>query len=189
VADVVATDHRRPEAVVRRVCLVSTASGCGKSTTGRLLAERMQAPYFELDALHHGPNWQPRSADELRSMVEPLVRGESWVIDGSYRGKIGDLVPEAADVVIWLDLPVRVWLPRLLRRTARRLLSKEELWNGNRERWRDVLHPTNSVVIYALRNHRRTRRTLEVALSRIRVARLRSDAEVDRFLGSVRPTA
>ena len=65
------------------------------------------------------------------------------------------------------------------------MLRKEELWNGNRERWRDVLHPTNSVVVYALRNHRTTRRTLETELARFEVARLRSTAEVDRFLRSV----
>ena len=43
------------------------------------------------------------------------------------------------------------------------------------------------MVIYALRNYRQTRRTLEVELSRFRVARLRSDTEVDRLLESVRP--
>jgi hypothetical protein len=96
-------------------------------------------------------------------------------------------VPEAADLVVWLDLPVRVWLPRLVRRTARRVVRKEELCNGNRERWRDVLHPTNSVVVYALRNYRRTRRTLEAELARFRVARLRSPAEGERFLESVVP--
>ena len=42
------------------------------------------------------------------------------MIDGGYRGKLGDLVLEQADVVVWLDLPVRVWLPRLVRRTVRR---------------------------------------------------------------------
>jgi adenylate kinase family enzyme len=174
---------------VKRVCLISTASGCGKSTTGRALAERMDVPYYELDALHHGPNWEPRTADELRALVEPIVRGESWVVDGTYRGKIGDLVPEAADLVVWLDLPVRVWLPRLLRRTARRVIRKEELWNGNRERWRDVVHPRNSVVVYALRNYRRTRRTLEPELARFRVARLRSPAEVESFVESVVPVS
>ena len=174
---------------LRRVCLISTASGCGKSTTGRALAERMNVPFYELDALHHGPNWEPCPADELRARVEPIVRGESWVVDGTYRGKIGDLVPEAADLVVWLDLPVRVWLPRLLRRTGRRVLRKEELWNGNRERWRDVLHPTNSVVVYALRSYRRTRRTLEAELARFRVARLRSPTEVETFLESVDPVS
>jgi adenylate kinase family enzyme len=173
----------------RRVCLISTASGCGKSTTGHALAARMNVPYYELDALHHGPNWEPCPADELRARVEPIVRGESWVVDGTYRGKLGDLVPEAADLVVWLDLPMRVWLPRLVRRTARRVLRKEELWNGNRERWRDVLHPTNSVVVYALRNFRRTRRTLETELARFRVARLRSPAEVETFLESAVPVS
>jgi adenylate kinase family enzyme len=172
---------------LKRVCLISTASGCGKSTTGLALAERMNVPYYELDALHHGPNWEACPADELRARVEPIVRGESWVVDGTYRGKIGDLVPEAADLLVWLDLPVRVWLPRLLRRTARRVVRKEVLWNGNRERWRDVLHPRNSVVVYALRNYRRTRRTLEAELMQFRVARLRSPAEVETFLESVVP--
>jgi hypothetical protein len=46
----------------------------------------------------------------------------------------------------------------------------------------DALHPTNSVVIYALRNYRRTRRTLAAELTRFPVARLRTSAEVDRFL-------
>jgi adenylate kinase family enzyme len=174
---------------LRRICLISTASGCGKSTTGQALAERMNVPYHELDALHHGPDWEPCPADELRARVEPIVQGRSWVVDGTYRGTIGDLVPEAADLVVWLDLPVRVWLPRLVRRTARRVLRKEELWNGNRERWRDVLHPTNSVVVYALRNYRRTRRTLEAELARFPVARLRSPAEVETFLESVEPVS
>ena len=30
---------------------------------------------------------------------------------------------EHADVVVWLDLPLRVWLPRLVRRTARRIAT------------------------------------------------------------------
>jgi len=84
--------------------------------------------------------------------------------------------------VVWLDLPVHVWLPRLLKRTARRIVRREVLWNGNRERLRDVLHPTNSVVLYALRNYRRTRRTLRRELARFPLARLRTQEEVDRFL-------
>jgi adenylate kinase family enzyme len=170
---------------MRRVCLIASASGSGKTTTGRALAHRLGVPFYELDALHHGPNWKPATREELLASVEPIVASDAWVVDGTYRGKIGDVVPEAADLVVWLDLPVRTWLPRLLRRTARRVLRKEALWNGNRERWRDVLHPTNSVVVYALRTHRTTRRTLEAELARFEVARLRSAAEVDRFLRSV----
>jgi adenylate kinase family enzyme len=170
---------------VKRVCLIASASGNGKTTTGRALAERLGVPFYELDALHHGPNWTEATPDELRAKVEPIVESDAWVIDGTYRGKLGDLVPAAAELVLWLDLPLRVWLPRLVRRTALRVLRKEELWNGNRERWRDVLHPTNSVVVYALRNHRRTRRTLASELARFPVLRLRTQAEVDRFLSDL----
>jgi adenylate kinase family enzyme len=170
---------------VRRVCLIASASGNGKTRTRRALAGRLGVPFYELDALHHGPNWKPATREELLARVEPIVASEAWVIDGTYRGTIGDVVPDAADTVVWLDLPLYVWLPRLVRRTARRVIRKEELWGGNRERWRDVLHPTNSVVIYALRNYRRTRHTLETELARFDLARLRSTAKVDRFLRSV----
>jgi adenylate kinase family enzyme len=167
---------------VRRIAIMSTASGNGKTTVGRELAARLDIPFHELDALHHGPNWAEPTAEEFRAKVEPIVRSETWVIDGPYRGKLGDLVLENADLVVWLDLPVRVWLPRLVRRTARRVLRREELWNGNRERLRDVLHPQNSVIFFALRHFRRRRKIYPAELSRFPVVRLRTTAAVDDFL-------
>jgi adenylate kinase family enzyme len=167
---------------VKRVCLIASASGNGKTTIGRMLAERLGVPFYELDGLYHGPNWTPATREEMLAKVEPIVASEAWVIDGTYRGLIGDIVPESAELVVWLDLPIHVWLPRLVRRSARYVIGKQELWSGNRERLRDVLHPTNSVVIYALRNYRKTRRTLAAELTRFPVVRLRSTREVDELL-------
>jgi adenylate kinase family enzyme len=167
---------------VRRVAVVASASGNGKTTVGRALAERLGVPFHELDALHHGPSWTEATASELRAKVEPIVATDAWVIDGSYRGKLGDLVLERADVVVWLDLPVRVWLPRLVRRTTRRVVLREELWNGNRETARNVLFSRDSLVWYALKAHVRRRRTYPAELARFPVARLRTQAEVDELL-------
>jgi adenylate kinase family enzyme len=167
---------------VRRVAILSSASGNGKTTVGRALAANLGVPFHELDALHHGPNWTEATPEELRARVEPIVAEEAWVIDGAYRGKLGDLVLESADLVVWLDLPVRVWLPRLLRRTVVRIATRQELWNGNREELRYALHPRNSVVVYALRGYRRRRNSYERELARFPLVRLRSQAEVDRFL-------
>ncbi|MGH3133411.1 MAG: adenylate kinase [Gaiellaceae bacterium] len=167
---------------MRKVAVISSASGNGKTTFGRALAERLGVPFHELDALHHGPSWTEATPAELRAKVEPIVETEAWVIDGAYRGKLGDLVLERADAVVWLDLPLWVWLPRLLRRTVVRLIRREELWNGNRESLRDALSPRNSVVFFALRHYRRRRRTYPSELARFPVFRLRTQAEVERFL-------
>ena len=150
---------------MRKVSVTASASGNGKTTVGRELARRLGVPFVELDALVHGPNWAETPDDELRRLLEPVLAGDGWVIDGGYRGKIGDLVLGQADVVVWLDLPVRVWLPRLARRTVRRLRGREEIWNGNRETLRGAVWGRDALIPYALRAHRSRRRRYPVELA------------------------
>jgi adenylate kinase family enzyme len=169
---------------VQKVAVISSASGNGKTTLGRKLAARLGVPFLELDALVHGPDWVETPDGELRALVEPVVAGVGWVIDGVYRGKLGTLVLDAADTVVWIDLPLHVWLPRLLRRSIRRIVRHEELWNGNRERFRDAFWGRDALVPFALRQHFRRRRVYPVELAGLPVVRLRSTAEVDRFLAS-----
>jgi len=169
---------------VKRVAIVASASGNGKTTLGRELAARLRVPFVEMDALNHGPDWTEATAAELRTRVEPLLAGDGWVVDGYYRGKLGDLIPGSADLVVWLDLPLRVWLPRLLRRTARRVIRREELWNGNRETLRNVLFSRESLLVYSLRSHFRRRRFYPSELAPFRVVRLRTPKEVERWLAT-----
>jgi len=169
---------------VRKVAVTASASGNGKTTVGRELARRLGVPFVELDALVHGPNWTETPDDELRRLLEPVLAGDGWVIDGGYRGKIGDLVLGQADVVVWLDLPVHVWLPRLVRRTLRRLRGNEEIWNGNRESLRSAVWGRDALIPYALRAHRSRRRRYPAELARYPVVRLRTRAAVDAFLSA-----
>ena len=167
---------------MRRVAIIASASGNGKTTLGRALAARLGAPFVELDALVHGPGWTEISDDELRRVVEPIVRSERWVIDGTYQRKLGNLVLEAADTVVWLDLPIRVWLPRLVRRTARRIRDRETVFNDNRESLATALGGRDSLIVYALRSHHRRRRAWPARLARYPVIRLRTPAEVERWI-------
>jgi adenylate kinase family enzyme len=171
---------------VKRVAILSSASGSGKTTLGRRLADALGVPFFELDSINHQAGWRELEPDELRRQVEPIVALGGWVIDGAYRGKLGDLVLESADTIVWIDLPRRVWLPRLLRRTLRRVVRREERWNGNRESIRNVLIGREALIAYALRTERPRRQRYPRELARFRVARLRSQREVDAFLFSVR---
>ncbi|HEY1317905.1 MAG TPA: shikimate kinase [Gaiella sp.] len=170
---------------MRKVAVIASASGCGKTTVGRALAEHLDVPFVELDALNHGPGWTEATAEELRARVAPLVTGEAWVIDGAYRGKLGDLVLDAADTVVWLDLPRREWVPRLVRRTTRRVIRREELWGGNRETLRNAFLRRDGLFRFAWRNYEPRRATYPAELARFHVVRLCSQREVDAWLGSV----
>jgi adenylate kinase family enzyme len=139
-------------------------------------------PFVELDAWVHGPGWSEISDDALRARVEPVLAGDGWVIDGTYQRKLGTLVLDAADEIVWLDLPRRVWLPRLLRRTLRRLIRREQLWNDNRETLRGAFWGRDSLFGYALRTYVQRRRDWPRELRGLPVTRLRSREAVDRWL-------
>lgn len=167
---------------MRKVAVTASASGSGKTTTGRALAERLGVPFVELDALVHGPNWTETPDDELRRILEPILAGEGWVIDGGYRRKIGDLVLQQADVIVWIDLPLRVWFPRLIRRTVRRLGGHEKLWNGNQESLKGAIGGKEALLPYAIRVYFSRRRRYPTELASYTVVRLRSQAAVDAFV-------
>ena len=170
---------------MRRVAIIATASGNGKTTLGRALAARLGVRFVELDALVHGPNWAETPDDELKATLSPILAEDGWVIDGNYTGKLGNLVLDAADTIVWLDLPTRVWLPRLARRTLRRVKGKETLWNGNRETWRDAVWGRDSLFGYALTQQPRRRREYPRRLAGRPVHRLRHPRDVDRWLADV----
>ena len=170
---------------MRRVAIIATASGNGKTTLGRELASRMDVPFVELDALVHGPGWVETPDEELRRIVEPIVKSDGWVVDHLYTRKLGSLILDHADTVVWLDLPTRVWLPRLLRRTLRRRQGKEALWNGNQESLRDAFGGRQSLFGYALTQQPKRRREYPRRFAGRPLVRLRRPRDVDRWLADV----
>src|SRR5688572_30224064 len=95
---------------------VSGTSGSGKSTFSRHLAERLNVPPSELDALYHRPNWETTPKDEYRALVLQVGAQEAWVIDGNYTST-RDIVLPRADTVVFLDYPLPIVLWRLTKRT------------------------------------------------------------------------
>jgi adenylate kinase family enzyme len=170
---------------MKRVAVLASASGSGATTIGREIAARLDAPFHELDALFWQPGWVESTAEELRARVEPIVAEEAWVIDGSYQGKIGDLVLRNADVVVWLDLPMRVWLPRLVRRTIVRAIRRDELWAGNRESLRGAFLSRKSLILWSLQHYRSRRARYPERFAGHDLVRLRSTAEIKAYLRSV----
>jgi hypothetical protein len=177
-------DSAKIASSMRKVVVIASASGNGKTTLGRDLARRLCVPFIKLDALVHGPNWRETPDHELGARLEPILVSDGWVIDGDYQRKLGDLVLDSADTVVWLDLPIRVWLPRLAGRTWRRIRDREQLWNGNTQSLASAIWGGESLFVWAFRSHFRRRREWPEALSHLNLTRLRTPAEVERFLNS-----
>ena len=181
-------------AIVRRVSVVGT-SGSGKSTLARELADILGVPHLELDAVHHQPGWAPLPTDEFRRIVAARAAAGGWVIDGNY-GRVRDLVWARADTVVWLDLPKRTVMRQVVWRTLRRVALRRELWNGNRERWRNFLtwNPEQSVISWAWHKHAPDRAkyaaaAADPASAHLRFIRLASRRDIARFLDDARSEA
>jgi adenylate kinase family enzyme len=131
--------------------LVGGTSGAGKTTLVRTIARTLGYPHVELDALHHGPAWTVRP--EFESDVDRFRAGPTWVTELQYAA-VRDRLLERADLVVWLDLPRPVVMGRVIRRTVRRRLRREALWNGNHEPplW-TFLTDREHIVRWAWRRH------------------------------------
>lgn len=114
-----------------RVSIVGSP-GSGKTTVGRRLAARLDVPFVELDSIFHQAGWADLPRDTFRTRVSERLDTHGWVVDGNYSA-VQDLVWRAADTIVWLDLPRHVVMRRVTVRTLRRAITRECLWNDNRE--------------------------------------------------------
>jgi adenylate kinase family enzyme len=174
----------------RHILVVGT-TGSGKTTVAAALAQASALPHIELDALHWESGW--READtavfQARLRESLAAAADGWVIDGNYLTKADEITSEAADTLVFLDLALPVVLIRLVRRTIRRSLTKQELWTGNRERLRSLC-TRDSLLVWAVRTHRRNRhrygqRIRDPRWSYEHTVHLTTRAEVRAFLAEL----
>ena len=164
----------------------------GKTTLSRALAGRLGVPHIELDALHHDPGWQEAPADVFQARVDGAMKAapDGWVADGNYHGKLGTMVFERADTVVWLDLPQRTALRRAFWRTTWRAVTRKELWNGNHETFRNALS-RDSIVWWVITRHGTHPKKWPprlAPLTHLEVVRLRSPRAVTAWLQSIQAT-
>lgn len=102
---------------MRRILLIGSP-GSGKSTLARVLGRRFHLPVTHLDRLWWQPGWVELGAEKFRPLVAEIVAQDKWVIDGNY-SNTWDLRMPRADTIIWMDLPRRVCMWRVMRRAAK----------------------------------------------------------------------
>ncbi|MGH7864991.1 MAG: adenylate kinase, partial [Candidatus Binataceae bacterium] len=139
------------KAMMRRVSVVGT-TGSGKTRFARRLAEKLGTEYVELDALFWGENWIERPLEVFQQSAAEAATRERWVIDGNYAA-VRPAVWGRADTLVWLDYPFALVVYRLLRRTLHRIVTRQELFSGNRESFATAFMSRKSLFVWAWQTH------------------------------------
>ena len=96
------------------------AGGAGKTTLADELSRRAGLPVVYLDVVFWKPNWTRASPVEDGRDFAAAIAGDRWILEGDFLSvEGGDARFERADTVVFLDLPRRTCLRRVLTRAVR----------------------------------------------------------------------
>lgn len=135
-------------------------SGSGKTTLAHSLNQQLGYSIIELDSYFHLENWNSAEDQHFKSTIAFQLEKASkesggWIADGNYISKLDDLVIGQADVVIWFNLPRSIVMYQMITRSLWRAMSKQELWNGNRERISNLFSksPEENILVWTWTQH------------------------------------
>lgn len=170
---------------IQRIAVVGT-TGSGKTMTAIELSRRLGISHVELDALYWGPDWTESKTEDFRTQVGEVIKSDSWIVDGNY-SVVRDIIWPRAQIVVWLDysLPIIMW--QLTRRTFRRIILREELWNGCVERFWPQFFSRESIFLWALKTYRTRRKKYPELFAKpenahLSIIRLRSPKMANKWI-------
>jgi adenylate kinase family enzyme len=102
---------------VDRIAIMG-CGGSGKSHLARSLGIALGIMPVHLDGLHYDADWKPLDKDKFADLQRDLVSAPRWIIDGNYASSL-PIRLQAADTVIFLDLPGWACLWGILQRRLR----------------------------------------------------------------------
>lgn len=95
--------------------VIGISAGVGKSTFARRLGEALHINVYHLDTFFWKPNWVEASEVEFSIAQQNIVSENQWIIEGNYNSTF-EIRAEHADTIIYLELPLRVCLYRVIKR-------------------------------------------------------------------------
>jgi adenylate kinase family enzyme len=168
-----------------RISIIGTSCS-GKTTIAKLISEKLHIPHIELDALHWLPNWQESDNDEFLSLVSHATSADNWIVDGNY-SMTRPIVWNRVTHILWLNYPFIVVFWRALRRTISRAWSKEVLFSGNTESWKQSFFSKDSILLWVIQTYAKRQRQYSKLLADlpnpdIKVYVIRNNQEIAKCL-------
>ncbi len=125
--------------------LVVGPPGVGKSWIARRLAAVYALPHVELDGFKLKPSRRLASNEDFVASLRAAIEADRWLLDGNWSDD--DLAAEVwgrADLVVWLDFPRPVVMRQVIRRSVRRLVTREDYYGWTERVW-DWISPTHPI--------------------------------------------
>jgi adenylate kinase family enzyme len=171
----------------RRI-LIYGVTGSGKTTLAKQIGEITGLPWHSADdEIGWLPNWSERPRDEQRELAVEIAASEKWVLDTAY-SHWRDVILPRTELIVALDYRRPVSLARLLRRTARRIVTGELACNGNKESLRQAVS-SDSIIAWHFRSFTRKRQqiaTWQTDPTAPPIVRLRSPRLTGEWLSALR---
>lgn len=118
---------------MKRIAIIGCC-GAGKSTLARNLGQKLALPVIHLDTYYWRSHWVETPKNDWDIVHQKLLKGDSWIIDGNY-GSTMDTRIEAADTIVWLNLPNNLCLWRIIKRYLQyRGRTRDDMADGCPER-------------------------------------------------------
>lgn len=165
------------------------SSCAGKSTFSARLSKLTGIRHVPIDELNFRPGWVQLETSELRERLAIEAAAEKWIIDGNY-SKARDLIWPRATDVFWLDYSFPVVFSRAVRRTIRRVITREEVCAGNRESFRNAFLSTESMIWWVLKSYNRRRKQIsglvtDPQYAAINFTRFATSSEAEQYLSKL----
>lgn len=164
---------------MKRVMIIGSG-GAGKSTLARKLGAVTGIDIVHLDRLFWQPGWVSISKEELAEKVKCILLQDTWIIDGNFSGTM-DLRMDAADTIIYLDLPSVVCIWSIMKRWLMyRNKSRPDMTEGCSEKidWEFF----NWVLTFRRRNRKLILERLDKYAEGRTIVVLKNRSQVNRYI-------
>ena len=164
---------------MQRVMIIG-GSGSGKSTLAKRLGRITALPVVHIGPMYWAPDWQQLPADETTRLACAAAKEEKWIFEGNHSATLADRLARA-DTVVFLEVGTLRRLWRIVLRTLKYWgRSRPDMVEGCPERfdWGFLVWAAG----YAGDGRVRALRFLEEIPEGIKVVRLSTDTQVERFL-------
>ena len=160
--------------------------GAGKSTLAQQLGESLDIETIHLDCYFWQPDWREKPRETRIEILKELVRKERWIIEGTYLGSSEPRL-NAADTIIFLDIPLWLCLYRIIQRYNKyRGQSRPDLPEGCTDKL--TLLYMLKVLAFPFRGRRTTKQKLRSYKAK-QIFWLRSRKEIKDFLAQLEQSA